>query len=154
MRVFKWAPSFDMHREFSLVPVWFSLPSLPVHFLINIPYSLLLTHWESQCFFMLQLQTYPGRVLRVSVLKSTYFVLFLLGCGSKLRTPMMVSGSLCRLRTCPDNILTIGICVIQIVIVKRMIQLESHLSNWGRIPRFRMCCVQGVSRLISFLFST
>lgn len=31
MRVFKWTPRFHVDRESSLVPVWFSLPKLPVH---------------------------------------------------------------------------------------------------------------------------
>nr|XP_027120471.1 uncharacterized protein LOC113737437 [Coffea arabica] len=32
MRVFKWASSFHVDKEPSIVPVWFSLPKLPVHF--------------------------------------------------------------------------------------------------------------------------
>nr|XP_027062778.1 uncharacterized protein LOC113689154 [Coffea arabica] len=31
MRVFKWTTSFHVHKEPSLVPVWFSLPKLPLH---------------------------------------------------------------------------------------------------------------------------
>ena len=32
MRVFKWTSSFHVDKEPSIVPVWFSLPKLPVHF--------------------------------------------------------------------------------------------------------------------------
>ena len=32
MRVFRWTSNFHVHKESSLAPVWFSLPSLPVHF--------------------------------------------------------------------------------------------------------------------------
>ena len=31
MRVFKWSSKFHVDRESSLVPVWFSLPKLPIH---------------------------------------------------------------------------------------------------------------------------
>ena len=32
MRVFKWSPVFHVNREPSVVPVWFQLPKLPIHY--------------------------------------------------------------------------------------------------------------------------
>nr|XP_027099133.1 uncharacterized protein LOC113718424 [Coffea arabica] len=32
MRVFRWTREFHVHKESSLVPVWVSLPALPIHF--------------------------------------------------------------------------------------------------------------------------
>nr|XP_027122138.1 uncharacterized protein LOC113739091 [Coffea arabica] len=32
IRVFRWTTDFHVHKESSLAPVWFSLPSIPVHF--------------------------------------------------------------------------------------------------------------------------
>mgnify|MGYP004722571369 FL=1 len=32
MRVFKWSLAFHVDREPSVVPVWFQLPKLPLHF--------------------------------------------------------------------------------------------------------------------------
>ena len=33
MRVFRWTRDFHVHRESSLVPVWVTLPALPIHYL-------------------------------------------------------------------------------------------------------------------------
>ncbi|XP_027166481.1 uncharacterized protein LOC113766495 [Coffea eugenioides] len=41
MRVFKWTPSFHVDKELLLVPVWFSLPKLPMHL------------FDKQCLFQI-----------------------------------------------------------------------------------------------------
>ena len=143
IRVFKWSASFHVNRESLLVPVWFSIPGLPVHFFNKHSLFSIVHALGKPLFLDAATVNLTSRALRVSASKLTYFVLSQVECGLELRTLVRVSGSHCRRRTYPNIAPVVGTWVIPIVVAKSLFWLDRRLTHWRRSQRAWLRCKQG-----------